>query len=119
MSVDEGGLLKVPKPNPLVIKDNDRRRMFRARVLDGELPLVPVPPPIVDPIYVEDSSSSEGFVDPPDPGATVDLDSVAESVIGGVVDQILGEAVQSLAAEVACAVGFEEDAVDIWELRRR
>lgn len=44
LSLDEGGVLKVPKPEPLEIGDNNQRCMYRARVLEGDLPFVPVAP---------------------------------------------------------------------------
>lgn len=42
LSLDEGGVLKVPKPEPLEIDENDQCRMLCARVLEGDLPLVTV-----------------------------------------------------------------------------
>lgn len=47
------------------------------------------------------------------------VDAVANEVIERVVDQLLGEAIEGLATEVACDIGFEEDAVDVWEFCRR
>ena len=42
LSLDVEGELKVPKPEPLEVDERDHRCMYRARVLEGDLPLVPV-----------------------------------------------------------------------------
>jgi hypothetical protein len=42
--VDSVGLLRVPKPKPVVLEGRDSHRMYRARVLEGDLPLVPFSP---------------------------------------------------------------------------
>jgi hypothetical protein len=39
-TLDEGGALTVLKPKPLEIGENDQCRMYRTRVLEGDLPLV-------------------------------------------------------------------------------
>ena len=44
LSFDAEGKLKVPKPEPLDLDERDHRRMYRARVLEGDLPLVPAAP---------------------------------------------------------------------------
>lgn len=44
LSLGEDWVLKIPKPEPLDIVDNDRRLMYRARVLEGDLPIVPIAP---------------------------------------------------------------------------
>jgi len=44
LTLDESGTLKVPKPEPLELEERDQRRMYRARVLEGDLPLVPAGP---------------------------------------------------------------------------
>lgn len=43
-SLGAKGVLKVPKPEPLELGERDHRRMYRARVLEGDLPLVPTVP---------------------------------------------------------------------------
>ena len=42
LSLDAEGELKVPKLEPLEVDERDHRCMYRARVLEGDLPLVPV-----------------------------------------------------------------------------
>jgi hypothetical protein len=58
LSLDAEGELKVPKPEPLELDEHDHRRMYRARVLEGDLPLVPVAPVLWGPIV--ESEGSEG-----------------------------------------------------------
>lgn len=118
--IGEGGALKIPKPEPIKIEDSDRRRMFRARVLEGELPLVRVPSPFSDPVTIEDSSSgSEGLDDGGKANEEGLVGVVADEILGRIVSNILTEVIGSMATEVACDVGFEEDAIDVWELHRR
>jgi hypothetical protein len=50
--------LKVLKPEPLELDEHDNRRMYHARVLEGDLPLVPASPVLWGPIVV--SEGSEG-----------------------------------------------------------
>ena len=42
LTLDESGTLKVPKPEPLELEERDQRRMYHARVLEGDMPLVPI-----------------------------------------------------------------------------
>jgi hypothetical protein len=58
LSLDAEGELKVPKPEPLELDEHDHRHMYRARVLEGDLPLVLVAPILWGPIVV--SEGSEG-----------------------------------------------------------
>ena len=44
LSLDDEGNLRVPKPEPLELDERDHRRMYHARVLEGDLPLVTVAP---------------------------------------------------------------------------
>ena len=44
LTLDDEGNLNVPKLEPLEIDERDHRLMYRARVLDRDLPLVPMPP---------------------------------------------------------------------------
>lgn len=44
LSLGEDGVLKIPKPEPLDTVDNDRHQMYRARVLEGDLPIVSISP---------------------------------------------------------------------------
>jgi hypothetical protein len=48
-----------------------------------------------------------------------DVAEFVEGVAGELVDSILEDVIKGMVAEVACEVGFEEDAPDVWELRRR
>lgn len=52
-------------------------------------------------------------------GHGADRRPLFEDVAGELVDSILEDVVMGMAAEIACEVGFEEDAPDVWELRRR
>jgi len=40
----QDSLWRVPKPEPIEINDRDRRYMYRARVLVGDLPIVMIGP---------------------------------------------------------------------------
>ena len=42
--LDGEGNLRVPKLEPLELDERDHRQMYRARVLEGDLPLVPTAP---------------------------------------------------------------------------
>jgi len=42
LSLDDEGNLRVLKPEPLQLDERDHRRMYHARVLEGDLPLVPM-----------------------------------------------------------------------------
>lgn len=42
--LDDEDNLRVPKLEPLELDERDHQRMHRARVLDGDLPLVPMTP---------------------------------------------------------------------------
>ena len=44
LSLDGEGNLKVPKSEPMEFDEHDHRRMYRSRILEGDLPLVPVAP---------------------------------------------------------------------------
>jgi hypothetical protein len=59
LTLDEGGALRVPKPKPLEIGENDQRHMYRARVLEGDLPLV-LFDPILWGLIVEGGVPEEG-----------------------------------------------------------
>ena len=58
LSLDAEGELKVPKPEPLELDEHDHRRMYHARVLEGDLPLVPTVPVLWGPIV--ETEGSEG-----------------------------------------------------------
>jgi hypothetical protein len=47
-----------------------------------------------------------------------DVAEFVEGVAGELVDSILEDVIKGMVAEIACEVGFEEDAPDVWELRR-
>ena len=114
LSLDCEGELKVPKPEPLDLDERDHRRMYRVRVLEGDLPLVPAAPFLWGPIVKgEGSGGGEGL--------RVVVDDVAEfveSVAGELVESVLENIVMEMAREVACEVCFEEDAPDVWEFQR-
>jgi len=44
LGLDSEGNLRVPKPEPLELNELDHQRMYLARVLEGDLPLVPTVP---------------------------------------------------------------------------
>ena len=44
LSLDDEDNLRVLKPEPLELDERDHRRMYRVRVLEGDLPLVPTAP---------------------------------------------------------------------------
>jgi len=44
LSLDDEGKLRVPKPKALELEERDLQRMYRVRVLEGDLPLVPTAP---------------------------------------------------------------------------
>ena len=50
LSLDAEGELKVPKPEPLELDERDHRRMYRAWVWGGDMPLVPAAPVLWGPI---------------------------------------------------------------------
>ena len=115
LSLDAEGELKVPKPEPLELNERDHRRMYRARVLEGDLPLVLVAPVLWEPIVrVEGLGEGEGL--------QVAVDDIAESMKGvadEVVESVLENTVMEMARDMACEVCFEEDAPDVWEFQRQ
>jgi hypothetical protein len=44
LGLDDEGNLRVLKPEPLELDERDHRRRYYARVLEGDLPLVPAAP---------------------------------------------------------------------------
>jgi hypothetical protein len=94
------GKLKVPKPEPLDLDERDQHRMYRARVLEGDLFLVPMGPILWGPIV--GSVVGEGL--------QVVVNNVAkfvEDVVGGLVDSVLEDAIKEMTIEVACEVCFK------------
>ena len=62
LSLDADGELNVSKPEPLELDKCDHRHMYHVRVLEGDLPLVPVAPVIWEPIVrVEGLGEGEGL----------------------------------------------------------
>jgi hypothetical protein len=102
LSLDAEGELKVPKPEPLELDEHDHRHMYRARVLEGDLPLV-----LATPILWGPSEVLQVVVD--------DVAEFVEDVAGELVDSVLEDVVMEMARDVACDVCFEEDAPDVWE----
>ena len=89
--------------------------MYRARVLGGDLPLVPAVPILWGPI-VESRGLEEGG------GLEVVVDHVlefVEDVVGELVDSVLEDVVVEMVGEVVCEVCFGEDAPNTWEYHRR
>ena len=116
LSLDaEGELNIVSKPKPLELDKCDHRHMYHARVLEGDLPLVPVAPVLWEPIVrVEGLGEGEGL--------QVVVDDIAESMKGvadEVVESVLENTVMEMARDMACEVCFEEDAPDVWEFQRQ
>jgi len=108
LSLDAEGELKVPKLEPLELDERDHRCMYHARVLEGDLPLVPAAPVLWGLIVkVEGSGGGEGL--------QVVVDDVAEFVEGvadELVESVHENTVMEMTREVACEVCFEEDAPD-------
>ena len=115
LSLDAEGELNVSKPEPLELDKCDHRHMYHARVLEGDLPLVPVAPVLWEPIVrVEGLGEGEGL--------QVVVDDIAESMKGvadEVVESVLENTVMEMARDMACEVCFEEDAPDVWEFQRQ
>jgi hypothetical protein len=89
--------------------------MYRARVLEGDLPLIPVGPPLCCSV-VEGASHGEGRDAPGGPWVIVDDgEEFVEDVVRDQVDGILEDIVVSVAEELACEVCFKEDALNIWD----
>lgn len=115
LSLDDEGNLKSLKPEPLELGERDHGRMYRARVLDGDLPLVQAAPVLWGPIV--EYRGFEGCR-----GLQVMVDNVAEfmeDVAGELMDSVLEDILLEVAREVTCEVCFEEDIPDVWEYRRR
>jgi hypothetical protein len=109
LSLDDEGELKVPKLEPLELDEHDHRRIYRARVLEGDLPLVLAAPVLWGPIVVSEGSEGGEVLQ-------VVVDDVAEfveDVAGELVDSVFEDAFMEMARHVACDVCFEEDAPDV------
>ena len=110
LSLDaEGELNIVSKPETLELDKCDHRHMYHARVLEGDLPLVPVAPVLWEPIVRVEGLGEGG-------GLQVVVDDIAESMKGvadEVVESVLENIVMEMVREVACEVCFEEDAPDV------
>ena len=109
LSLDAEGELKVPKPEPLDLDERDHRRMYRARVLEGDLPLVLAAPVLWGTIVkVKGAGGGEGLQVVVD-----DIVEFVESVADELVESVLENTVMEMVREVACEVCFEEDAPDV------
>jgi hypothetical protein len=113
--VDSEGSLRVPKPEPVDLSDWDCRRMYRARVLEGDLPLVPFSPMLWGPLVSVPDDTPAGGVD----AEVTEVEEFVEDVAGVLVSCLLEVVVCEMVEEVAVDVGFDEDVVDAWELRRQ
>ena len=114
LSLDAEGELKVPKPEPLELDERDHHRMYRARILEGDLPLVPAAPVLWGPLVESEGSEGGG-------GLQVVVDDVAEfveGVAGELVDNVLEDIISNMVEEITFDVCFEEDAPDIWVYHR-
>jgi hypothetical protein len=81
LSLDAEGELNVSKPEPLERDKCDHRHMYHARVLEGDLPLLPVAPVLWEPIVrVEGLGEGEGL--------QVVVDDIAKSM-KGVADEVV------------------------------
>lgn len=92
LGLDDKGNLRVPKPEPLELGERDFRQMYRARLLEGDLPMVPVGPILWGPI-VENRGLEGGE------GLQVVVDDVAkfvESVAVELVDSVLEDVVMEM-----------------------
>ena len=115
LSLDYEGNLRVLKPEPLELNERDHRRMYHARVLEGDLRLVLVVPVLWGPIV-----ESQGLE--ADEGLQIVVDDVAkfaEGVSSELVDSVRDDIVIEMAREIVCEVCFEEDVPDVWEYHRR
>ena len=115
LALDESGTLKVPKHEPLELEERVQHRMYRARVLEGDLSLDHAGPvlwwAIVESVDPEEGGGLQVVVD--------DVEEFVEGVVGELVDSMLRDMVMDMGKEIACEVCFEEDAPDVWELRCR
>ena len=83
--------------------------MYRARVLEGDLPLVLAAPVLWGPIVkVKGAGGGEGLQVVVD-----DIAEFVESVADELVESVLENTVMEMAREVACEVCFEEDDPDV------
>ena len=104
------------KPESFELDERDHRHMYCTRVLEGDLPLVPMAPVLWGGaiVKVEGSSSGEGL--------QVVVDDAAEFV-EGVADEldesVLKNIVMEMARDVACEVCLKQGASDVWEFQRR
>lgn len=86
--VDSEGLLKVPKPEPIDLTERDHRRMYRARVLEGDLQLVPVGPIFWGPLVSVGDDEPVGVFD-------VEVDGV-EEFVEDVVEVLVEDLLESM-----------------------
>lgn len=103
--VGRDGLLTVPKEEPVELDERDWTYLYRARVLEGDLPLVPWRPLELVPLGV--AWCGEAFL-----GRSSEL-------ISEVSKDLLSEVVGAMLEEIAVDVGFDEDVTNIWEFRAR
>lgn len=113
--VDSKGLLKVLKPEPMELNEQDRRFMYQARVLEGDFSLVPSGPLFWGPLVsFGDGGPNEGLN-----VEVVDVEEFVEDVAEVLVGDLFEVVVRDMVEEMTVDVCFEEDVVDVWELRRR
>lgn len=113
--VDNEGLLKVPKPKPADLTERDHHKMYRARVLKGDLPLVPVGPIFWGALVSVGDDEPVGVFD-------VEVDGVEEfieDVMPVLAEDLRESMVRDMVEEMSLDLCFEEDVVDAWELHRR
>ena len=97
------------------LDERDHHRMYHARLLEGDLPLVLVAPVLWG--LIIDSQGFEGEED-----LQVVVDDVAEFVEGvasELVHSVLEDIVTEIAGEIVCEMCFKEDVPNVWEYHRR
>ena len=115
LGLDDEGNLRVPKSEPLELGERDFWRMYRARFLEGDLPMVPAGPVLWGSIVENQGlEGGEGLQ-----VVVVDVAEFVESVAVELVDSVLEDVVAEMAGEVVCEVCFGEDAPNTWEYHRR
>jgi hypothetical protein len=111
LTLDDASNLKVPKPEPLDLDERDRWFMYRTRVLEGGLPLVPAVPVLWGPLVESGEVDGRGGLDVD----VVDVVEFVEDMAEVLVGSFLEEVVSDMVGEIAFDVCVEEDATSVWE----
>lgn len=107
------GSLQVPKPESLELNDHDCWYKFRARVLEGELMLVPMVPLMWGLLVSFGGGACGEGLEIEVVDVAVFVADVAEAIVGDFLEVVVSEMIE----EVAFNVCFEEDAPSVWECR--